>query len=90
MAWHQRQACRDLYDLAALADVGALTRSAVDFTYDVTNSRIGYHALNHKLTPKVLNKWDDQLAHQLDNLLSAEACLEIVLEALLELEESPS
>lgn len=27
MAWHQRQAARDLYDLAALADGGAITSS---------------------------------------------------------------
>ena len=36
MAWHQRQAPRDLIDLAALADTGAITKTALDLTEHVS------------------------------------------------------
>lgn len=82
MAWHQRQACRDLYDLAALAEIGAISDESVDLTYQVTNSRIGHDALNHRLTPRVLNNWDGQLAHQLHAPRSAHECHDALLAAL--------
>jgi len=86
MAWHQRQACRDLYDLAALAEIGALTSSAVELTYNVTKTRLGHPALNHKIPPKVENRWDEQIAHQLGKPRSAQDCLAVVLTALATLE----
>lgn len=89
MAWHQRQACRDLYDLAALADIGALTDHAVNLTHEVTHSRIGFSALNHTLIPRVLDSWDTQLSHQMNKPRSAEACLQTVLEALRKIDHVP-
>lgn len=82
MAWHQRQAPRDLYDLAALADIGALTELAVSLTQEVTSARIDARAINHKLPGSVTKQWSDQLAHQMATVLSAKECLERVVQVL--------
>lgn len=82
MAWHQRQEPRDLYDLAALAEVGAITAEAIDLTTEVSSTRLGVRALHHDLPTSVTQRWSEQLAHQMGSVLSAEQCLEHVLEAL--------
>lgn len=81
MAWHQRQAPRDLFDLAALAEIGAITAAALDLTEHVSGTRIGSRVLNQKLPPRVLSEWNTQLAHQLREPMSADACLRQVVEA---------
>lgn len=81
MAWHQRQAPRDLYDLAALADIDAITRMAIDLTDEVCGTRIGARILDQRLPPAVLDRWKFELAHQLGEPRSAEMCLRQVVEA---------
>lgn len=81
MAWHQRQAPRDLFDLAALARIGAITSAALDLTEHVSGTRIASRVLDHKLSPRVLAEWSAQLAHQLQEPMSAEACLQLVVDA---------
>ena len=81
MAWHQRQAPRDLFDLAALAEIGAITAVALDLTEHVSGTRIGSRVLDQKLPPRVLSEWNTQLAHQLEQPKSAEACLRQVVKA---------
>lgn len=82
MAWHQRQAPRDLYDLAALADIGAVTELAMSLTQEVTGARIDARAIDHKLPGTVTSRWSDQLSHQMAAVVSAEECLQRVVRAL--------
>jgi len=84
MAWHQRQAPRDLYDLAALAKVGAITEAAVAVTEEVCGIRLDARALDHKLPGNVTTQWNEQLAHQMADMLSAKDCLTLVVNALLQ------
>ena len=55
MAWHQRQAPRDLYDLVALADICAITELAIGLTQEVTGARIDARAIDHELPGTVTN-----------------------------------
>lgn len=82
MAWHQRQAPRDLYDLAALAAVGAVTEEAIELTNEIIGYPLGHDMLNQKLTPRVLARWQNELAHQVADFRSAEQCLADLLHAL--------
>ena len=82
MAWQQRQAPRDLYDLAALADIGALTEFAIGLTQEVTGARIDARAIDHDLPPSVSSQWSNQLSHQMETVLTPEECLRRVVAAL--------
>jgi len=82
MAWHQRQAPRDLYDLAALADIGAITDAAITLTQEVSGTRLDARALDHKLPGSITSRWSEELAHQMGTVSSAEECLERVVRAL--------
>lgn len=76
-AWIDRKAARDLYDLAGLARIGALTNEAAALFRRATGLRI---------TPYLFNKqpamqWETQLAHQTRRLPPAQHCLAEVREA---------
>lgn len=88
MAWHQRQAPRDLCDLVALADICAITELAIGLTQEVTGARIDARAIDHELPGTVTNRWSDQLAHQMTTVLSAEECLRRVVRTLRAVDES--
>jgi hypothetical protein len=71
VAWMDRSAARDLYDLAALGRIGALTREVADLVHQVTGWTIAPYMF-HTL-PKF--DWDAQLSNQTRRLPSAESCL---------------
>ena len=75
MAWHDRGAPRDLIDLAALADIGAITSVALDLTQHVSGTRLGAVILDQKLPPAVLRMWDAELMHQLQDPPTPQNCL---------------
>lgn len=81
MAWHQRQAPRDLIDLAALAGIGAITSEALDLTNHVSGTRIGPRVLDQALTPAVTSMWKEQLGHQMRQPPDAQQCLDMVVDA---------
>lgn len=76
-AWIDRKAARDLYDLAGLARIGALTNEAATLFHQATGLRIAPYLLG-KL-PAL--QWETQLAHQTRQLPSARECLAEVREA---------
>ncbi|HCT75365.1 MAG TPA: hypothetical protein DGG94_02790 [Micromonosporaceae bacterium] len=73
VAWADRHAARDLYDLAGLARIGALGAEAAD---------LFHRAMGWRLTPHVFAlpdlDWEAQLAHQARVLPTARECLEEV------------
>ena len=76
-AWVDRAAERDLYDLAALAKLNALTVEAAQLVHHVTGWTV---------TPRSFDKlprfeWHAQLAHQTRDLPYPEECLDIVRKA---------
>ena len=77
LAWEDRQAPRDLYDLAALARIGALTTDAAELFCQATGRRLAPHIF--RTLPKA--DWQAQLAHQTRLLSSAQDCLDTVREA---------
>jgi predicted nucleotidyltransferase component of viral defense system len=76
-AWIDRKAARDLYDLAGLARIGALTNEAAALFRQATGLRITPHLLD-KLPALA---WETQLAHQTRQLPPADQCLAEVREA---------
>jgi len=77
VAWTDRQAARDLYDLAGLAKIGALTVEAADLFREATGLRVAPHMVAR--LPRL--DWETQLAHQTRLLPSAEQCLAAVRDA---------
>jgi predicted nucleotidyltransferase component of viral defense system len=76
-AWADRRAARDLYDLAGLATLGALTADVADRVRRAT----GWSVTRQILRAFPASDWDIQLGHQTRSLPSVERCLEVVLGA---------
>jgi predicted nucleotidyltransferase component of viral defense system len=79
-AWADRYAARDLYDLAALARVGALTHEAADLFKAAT----GVSVTRDLFRSVAVTYWEEQLAHQTQVLPTAEECLVQVRDAYAE------
>ncbi|MFJ5989716.1 nucleotidyl transferase AbiEii/AbiGii toxin family protein [Lentzea sp. NPDC092896] len=78
LAWADRHAARDLYDLARLAALGALTREAADLVRDATGASVQKYEFAS--LPSGLD-WQSQLAHQTSELPSPDWCLRVVRDA---------
>jgi Nucleotidyl transferase AbiEii toxin, Type IV TA system len=73
LAWIDRHAARDLYDLAGLATIGALTPEAADLFAHATGRPLAAHDF-----ARLPADWDTALRHQTGNLPSARECLDAV------------
>lgn len=74
VAWLDRSAARDLYDLAALARIGALTSAEADLVHQVT----GWRVARYGFTSLPAFDWAVQLGHQTGTLPTAQSCLDLV------------
>ncbi|RAY10748.1 nucleotidyl transferase AbiEii/AbiGii toxin family protein [Actinomadura craniellae] len=74
-AWADRHAERDLYDLNALARLGAIDRQAADLVKAATGVRVAPHMFDRLPDER---QWKDQLAHQTRDLPSPGDCLNTV------------
>lgn len=73
-AWMDRATARDLYDLAALARINAITRDVADLVRRVTGWRVGPYCF--RTLPAF--DWRAQLSHQTSYLPDARDCLDDV------------
>jgi predicted nucleotidyltransferase component of viral defense system len=71
-AWVDRHAERDLYDLAALAEIEAITQPAASLVAQATGVRVAPHMFDRLPTSM---RWTEQLAHQLKELPDPHHCL---------------
>lgn len=78
LAWADRHAARDLYDLACLAEVGALTQEAAELVHDATGASVQKYEF---ASLPAGFEWQSQLAHQTRDLPTPERCLELVRDA---------
>lgn len=78
LAWADRHAARDLYDLAHLAELGALTPEAAELVRDATGASVQKYEF---ASLPVRLEWQSQLAHQTSDLPAPEWCLEVVRSA---------
>jgi predicted nucleotidyltransferase component of viral defense system len=74
VAWLDRAAARDLYDLAALARIGGLTADTAKLVREVT----GWTVARHGFTRLPSFDWAVQLGHQTGTLPPAQHCLDLV------------
>ncbi|WP_436493517.1 nucleotidyl transferase AbiEii/AbiGii toxin family protein [Actinokineospora sp. HUAS TT18] len=74
VAWMDRGAARDLYDLAVLARLDALTAEAADLVHTITGWSVRPYAF--RTLPSF--DWHAQLGHQTNQLPPAESCLSAV------------
>ncbi|RFS81428.1 nucleotidyl transferase AbiEii/AbiGii toxin family protein [Actinomadura spongiicola] len=72
IAWADRRAERDLYDLDALARQGAINKQAADLAAAATGVRVAPHMFDH---PPGDQRWREQLAHQTRQLPDPAECL---------------
>jgi predicted nucleotidyltransferase component of viral defense system len=81
LAWYDRHAPRDLFDLAGLADLGALTEEAVE----LLRAAVGYGFLEvefRTLPGATLAAWDAELGAQVGELPTAQSCAARVIRGL--------
>jgi predicted nucleotidyltransferase component of viral defense system len=78
LAWADRHAARDLYDLARLAELGALTREAAELVRDATGASVQKYEF---VSLPARLEWRAQLAHQTLDLPTPERDLELVRDA---------
>lgn len=71
LAWVDRAAARDLFDLAGLAEVGALDGEAARIFQRATGRRL----LPHDFATRPPHDWQVALGHQTGSLRAAEDCL---------------
>jgi predicted nucleotidyltransferase component of viral defense system len=76
LAWIDRHAARDLYDLAGLATLGALDKEAAELFAVATGRPLAIHDFS-----RVPSDWEVSLQHQTGNLRSAPECLDAVRHA---------
>ncbi len=74
LAWTDRRSARDLFDLAGLADLGALGREAAEVFRRSTGRRLGAFDFDGR----VPRDWDAALRHQTGSLPPAQECLDAV------------
>jgi predicted nucleotidyltransferase component of viral defense system len=77
VAWIDRRTARDLFDLAALAGIGAITSEA----FDLAEAALGYRPGPSMIRQVPPGDWDVQLANQIANPRTAASCLADVLAA---------
>lgn len=81
MAFHDRHAPRDLFDLSGLARAGLLSRDADQLMRRATNH--GFIAIEfERLNRALVGAWETELAHQTGALPSARSCADDVLRAI--------
>lgn len=74
VAWMDRAAARDLYDLAALAQLGVLTAEVAALVRRIT----GWAVAPYRFSTLPSFDWAVQLGHQTGNLPPAQDCLDAV------------
>jgi predicted nucleotidyltransferase component of viral defense system len=78
LAWTDRRAARDLFDLAGLARVGALTEDAAELFHRAT----GRSLATHDFDGREPTDWDAALRHQTRELPKASDCLGTIRSAM--------
>jgi len=73
-AWMDRRTARDLYDLAVLTRMHALTAEAAHLVHQIT----GWTVSPYSFDAPPRGEWTEQLAHQTRHLPSAHECLATV------------
>lgn len=76
LAWFDRGAPRDLFDLDRLSRIGAVSSA----THDLVEKLRGYRLTKQMLSRKVSGLWQEELAHQTKLERSENECLARVLE----------
>lgn len=82
MAWFDRNAPRDLYDLAALAIAGHIDAEATQIVRLISGYYPNRSMLGNKPPTTTTNTWKAQLGHQLSDTSTAQECFDLVRTAL--------
>lgn len=85
MAWFDREAARDLFDLAAQAEAGHIDTEALQLVRKIVGHRPTPTSLGRRVPKMVENAWQQELEHQLATTRTAADCFAILRTALGEL-----
>ena len=75
LAWFDRRAARDLFDLEGLSHRGEVTQGA----RELVNQLIGFRLSRKMMKGRVVGLWHEELAHQTKLDKSETECLERLL-----------
>lgn len=82
LAWLDRAAPRDIYDLAALAEADMIDREALQAVHAIIGHTPTSQSVTNVAMSSVRKYWSIELEHQLDNPRSLDRCVEMVRDAL--------
>lgn len=82
LAWLDRAAPRDIYDLAALADAKMIDATALESVRMIAGFTPTSRAITNVPMSRVREEWDNELNHQLNNPKSLDECVALVRDAL--------
>ncbi len=82
MAWLDRSAPRDIYDLAALAEAGYIDTTALESVEQIVGYRPTATMIGNVGMNTVRAAWETELDHQLANPRSLDECVALVCQAL--------
>ncbi len=82
VAWLDRAAPRDIYDLAALAEAGMIDADSLEATRKIIGYRPTASMITNVPMGVVRGEWDAELVHQLADPKSLDECISAVRQAL--------
>lgn len=82
LAWLDRAAPRDIYDLAALAESNMIDRNALQAVHAIAGHTPTSRSITNVAMTKARGDWNTELDHQLGNPKSLDDCIELVRSAL--------
>jgi len=82
IAWEDRRAPRDLFDLRELARIGAITSGVVEWVRAITGGAPSPATLGETVPRAIERVWADELGHQRGDLPTPAECLAEVRRAL--------
>lgn len=82
LAWLDREAPRDIYDLAALAEANLIDRNALQTVSAIVGHTPTSRSITNVAMNRVRNDWNAELDHQLGNPKSLDDCISAVRQTL--------
>ncbi len=82
MAWLDRAAPRDIYDLAALAEANMIDRNALQSVQAIAGHTPTSRSITNVAMTRARSDWKSELEHQLGNPKSLDDCIDLVRSAL--------
>lgn len=86
LAWFDRFAPRDLFDLGALAEANYIDTTATQMVHKIAGYTPNPQTVGTSVRKSVVDTWQEELGHQLADTRTAAGCLMTLRQALAQLD----